>query len=326
MGIFDNATSVVINNKEVQSIIDSNGSILYEKPINDILTLTSDKSIIQISDNVDLSATLTNNNIPVSNETVYFFMIEHKVLTLESDKSILSAYDNDTATLTATYTYDDVGVSGKSVVFKNGNTVLDTVITDNNGEAEYIYSSTGAGDVTITAECESLTETYSIEDIDYYNDGTKTTGLINNSNATITTENGAIRITTSTNGEKEVFYPLQLSNSENFSYEIETVSGGNTNPITLIIESGSSSKCWIAYVSLDSKYAGRINNNYVEYIKSFNGGDKLKLTVVNGVTNFYFNDTFVTSQSSNYSSSFKVGHYTNNGRVQYVKNIKIKKL
>ena len=33
----------------------------------------------------------------------------------------------------------------------------------------YEYTGTGAGDVTISAECESLTETYSIEDCNYYN-------------------------------------------------------------------------------------------------------------------------------------------------------------
>ncbi len=83
-------------------------------------------------------------------------------ITLTADKNILSYADNDTVTLTATY--EGTNVSGKSVVFKIGDTVLDTVNTDSNGIATYEYESQGVGDVTITVECMNLQETYVIED------------------------------------------------------------------------------------------------------------------------------------------------------------------
>lgn len=89
-------------------------------------------------------------------------LLSQDTLTLISDKDILSATDSDVATLTAKVYGSDV--SGKSVVFKNGSTVLDTVTTDSNGEAEYEYTSQGAGDVTITAEYQLLQETYTIQD------------------------------------------------------------------------------------------------------------------------------------------------------------------
>ena len=44
-------------------------------------------------------------------------------ITLTADKNILSYADNDTVTLTATY--EGTNVSGKSVVFKIGDTVLE---------------------------------------------------------------------------------------------------------------------------------------------------------------------------------------------------------
>ena len=76
MGIFDNAESVVINGHEVQSIIDSNGGVLYEKQSGDnyLLTLTSDKDILSYYDNDSalLTATLTNNGIGVQSEIVRF--------------------------------------------------------------------------------------------------------------------------------------------------------------------------------------------------------------------------------------------------------------
>ena len=84
------------------------------------------------------------------------------VLTVSADKDILSYADNEKSVITATLTGGVV--SGKSVVFKNGSTVLDTVQTDSSGEATYEYSSQGVGDVTITVECMSLQETYTVSD------------------------------------------------------------------------------------------------------------------------------------------------------------------
>ena len=86
-------------------------------------------------------------------------------LVLEADKSILSHYDNDNCTLTATlYDNNNTPMEGLSVVFKNGDIVLDTITTDSGGVATYTYNSQGVGDVTITVECMNLTKTLSIED------------------------------------------------------------------------------------------------------------------------------------------------------------------
>ena len=89
---------------------------------------------------------------------------------LTTDKPVLSHYDNESCTLTATLLdSNNNGVSGEEIVFKANGGVLGTVITGGNGVAEYTYQSTGVGDVTITAECMNLTETYSLEDCSYYN-------------------------------------------------------------------------------------------------------------------------------------------------------------
>ena len=86
-------------------------------------------------------------------------------LVLQADKSILSHYDNDNCTLTATlYDNNNTPIEGLSVVFKNGDIVLATITTNSSGVAEYTYNSQGVGDVTITAECMNLVQTYSLED------------------------------------------------------------------------------------------------------------------------------------------------------------------
>lgn len=87
-------------------------------------------------------------------------------LKLTSDKNILSFYDNEYCVLTATLLDSNGnGLSGEEIIFKANGGVLDTVITNDNGVAQCTYQSTGVGDVTITAECMNLVQTYSLEDV-----------------------------------------------------------------------------------------------------------------------------------------------------------------
>ena len=105
-------------------------------------------------------------------------------LELTSDKNILSFYDHEYCVLTATLLDSNGnGVSGEEIVFKANGGLLNTVITGDNGVAEYTYQSTGVGDVTITAECMNLTETYTLEDCNYYSE-TGTTLIQNDSTDT----------------------------------------------------------------------------------------------------------------------------------------------
>lgn len=105
-------------------------------------------------------------------------------LVLQADKSILSNYDNDNCTLTATlYDNNNTPMEGLMVVFKNGDIVLDTITTNSGGVATYTYNSQGVGDVTITAECMNLQETYTLEDCNYYSE-TGTTLIQNDSTDT----------------------------------------------------------------------------------------------------------------------------------------------
>ena len=102
-------------------------------------------------------------------------------LVLQADKSILSHYDNDNCTLTATlYDNNNTPMEGLGVVFKTGDIVLATITTDSSGVAEYTYNSQGVGDVTITAECMNLTETYTLEDCILANVNASYTGTSTN--------------------------------------------------------------------------------------------------------------------------------------------------
>ena len=116
-------------------------------------------------------------------------------LVLEADKSILSSYDNDNCVLTATlYDNNNTPMEDLVVVFKNEDIALATVTTDSGGVATYTYNSQGVGDVTITAKCMNLQETYELHDMYFYRGQeyslTKSSGSVLNqaldSNVTLT--------------------------------------------------------------------------------------------------------------------------------------------
>ena len=172
-----------------------------------------------------------------------------------------------------------------------------------------------------------LQETYSIQDILYYNDGTKTANITYPSGVTLTSVDGALKIQGTTSGEKSIFYPPEFTSNDDFWYEIETVKTGTTNSITMIVKTGSTANgLWVNYTDAQSKYTGGFHGNSFNYSTSFNIGDKIRVTHISGVTSVYLNDTLMKSVSGSWSGTFQVGHYTNSGRVQYIDNVKIQKL
>jgi len=95
-----------------------------------------------------------------------------KSINLSCDKSILSFYNQDSCTLTATVKDQaGIGISGQSVVFKQGSSILATKTTNSSGVAEYTYSATGSGDVSFTASVDSIMSSpVSISDVYFHRD------------------------------------------------------------------------------------------------------------------------------------------------------------
>ena len=121
MGIFDNATSVVIGNKEVQSIVRvSDGAVLYQKAASHSYALAFSSASYQTDSSGDVTVyvTLTDNGVPVSGETVNFSDAtsvytgntnNNGVATLsyhcEVNKTITASYSNASATCNVTSNY-----------------------------------------------------------------------------------------------------------------------------------------------------------------------------------------------------------------------------
>lgn len=150
--------------------------------------------------------------------------------------------------VTGTLKDNDVSVSGEtiSVVVKDSNdNVLDTdtITTDSNGQASYTYTANSEGEVTIYMECMSLQETYTIEDVAYYdsmlqsnNDWVTSVGSVSPSYSS----NGCdIRGATSNTANE---YDLNYTPSGNYQLEC-TISGvyvdtSSYNATAMIIVAG----------------------------------------------------------------------------------------
>lgn len=215
-------------------------------------------------------------------------------LVLEADKSILSHYDNDNCTLTATlYDNNNTPMEGLSVVFKNGDIVLDTITTDSGGVATYTYNSQGVGDVTITAECMNLTKTLSIEDCILANVNASYTGT---STSDTVYSLGYDEITDLSNVDFEFSFKFHqtkygcdvcLGASSEF-----TVSPPKSNYRIFIGNSGNG-KTRYGYRTTSTMNVGGSTSGEV----SLNTTHNMKIVKKGSMFKYYFNDRFLGSET-----------------------------
>lgn len=252
-------------------------------------------------------------------------------LTLTSDKDILSynGGDNpDTATLTAQLTYEGEPalVEGETVTFEvrkqSDDSLIETLtaVTDSSGVATVGYTSKGAGDLYIKAECSLLQETFVIKDCAYFNSGSSVGSLDIGSNVSCTSNGDYITITTSTNGEKYVKLPVILSNNDNWAFSVEIGALGVTQSIAINWNS-------------ENGWAGVGNTNHNWFLNSQNAvtqqekvGDVLTIEKNGSTVVMKLNGVQIGSTTATFGSNYWFGFYTNNGRVQHIKNIMLKPL
>ena len=182
------------------------------------------------------------------------------------------------------------------------------------------FSSKGSGDLYIDCQCRLLLETYVVEDCKYWNDGS-TVGSLEIANYVSCTSNGEyITITTSRSGEKDVKIPVALTGD----WEFETTLAENLpsgSQLTFKIGTGQQ---WGAF-NPDNTITVNLGSSQ-NFNKTVSKGMVSKITYVSGVMTVYWNNEQLTSKTLTLGSNVKMGYYTNNGRYQYIKNIKLKPL
>ena len=244
-------------------------------------------------------------------------------VSLTSDKSILSYADSESATLSATVLdSNDDPMEGVTVTFYNGSTSMGTADTNSSGVATKTYASTGAGDLSFTASVGTISsETYEVEDCIFY--GINTSAFIIPSNTTFTSDGDKITATTSTTGEKIVYFNHTFSNNDNWVFETELAQLGTVQHMGII---------W----NDNTFYGGSVKDYNTAYYAMMDGdttkqipqvaGDVYRVVRENGVTTVSVNNELIVSKTISHKSTFKVGYFINKGRTQYYKNIKIKPL
>ena len=244
-------------------------------------------------------------------------------VSLTGDKSILSYADSESATLSATVLdSNDDPMEGVTVTFYNGSTSMGTADTNSSGIATKTYASTGAGDLSFTATVGTISsETYSLQDCLYWNDGSSVGSLEVGSNVSCTSNGSYITITTSTSSEKDVKLPVALTGDWEYDVTLAENLPSSGGQLTFKIGTGQQ---WGAFnpnntitVNLGSSQS---------FNKTVSKDMVLKITYISGVMTVYWNNEQLTYKSLTLGSGVKMGYYTNNGRYQYLKNIKLKPL
>ena len=244
-------------------------------------------------------------------------------LVLSSDTPIIQT--GDSAIVNALLTHNGSAYSSQSLSYtvKHGSTTIDTgtVTTGSDGTASISYVGTGVGDVSVEVSYGTLLQkTFVVEDCNYWNDGSRVSDLEIGSNVSCTTNGDYITITTSTSGEKDVKLPVTLTGDWEFETTLAEESG-TTQDLTWKVGTGQQ---WGGITIQNQNVLVNLGNGSQTHYKTVSVGMTLKITYVNGVMSVYWNNEQLQSRSV--SVTGKIGYYTNSGRVQKIKNLKLKAL
>jgi len=240
-------------------------------------------------------------------------------ITLTGTKNILSYADSESSVLTATVLDDnDDPVEGVSVELYKDSVLWDTLTTGSAGTVSKTYTSAGVGDVGFTAECGSLvTETYDIQDLDYYAEWSKITSTW----STDTSISGRTIYNYLTNFGNDVSIEFKYKNSVPSNTLIgfgKYYSGSNEIKGIFFNHNNSSQAWWSQGTSLGSSESLGATPT---------SNDVLKITVENNTTvKWYLNDTLLKTKTArtDFGQTLRIDDFTSTPmELEY---IKVKKL
>ena len=156
--------------------------------------------------------------------------------------------------------------------------------------------------------------------------GINTNAFIIPSSTTFTSDGLKITATTNTSGEKIVYFDHTFDNSDNWVFETEVAKIGQYQVMAVVWNDTSfygANTFQVNYLS-DRWYSNMEDTAYTYHTPRI--GDKFIVRRENGVTSTYLNDDLIQSKTISHKSTFKIGYFINFDRIQYYKNIKIKRL
>lgn len=255
--------------------------------------------------------------------------IETYNLTLSTNKNIISQAHSESAILTATVTNNQgQAVADKTVTILKNGVYYTSATTNSSGIATITYNSQATGDIQFVANInDNMSNSVLVEDCFYFNDGT-INDIVYTSPTSVTIENGAIKITKPTSGEHKFYYPTlrQFTSSDNIEVSIESARENETadQPFTFSYNPSinSSTQGYFAFYEYSNVWGGNISGGF-NVSGTLTKGDIIKLVKTGTTHSIYQNDTLIVTQTKSISNSY-IGGYTNQNRIQRLKNIKIK--
>lgn len=212
-------------------------------------------------------------------------------------------------------------------VLLNDAEVADSVTTDNTGNAVFNYNCNGAGDVNVKVKYLNGKNVYysnilNLEDCLVYDAMRSDSGKWSTkNNPTITYTTKGITIQGVNSGEAH--YYLKNTFDSPFVFECTVV---KNNPVFQDIAVGfdydMSGNWWVAHDLGDKWYCGSTIGKKAK--GDLNNNDKVKVIVEKNKLTVYCNDNLITSVTGSNMITRRVFFYTNTGRSQSAKDVKIK--
>lgn len=251
---------------------------------------------------------------------------------VEQPVKILSKADDDSVTYKLEV-LDNQGnpYEGYSIPLSVGGVaVTPTPVTDAEGIVEYTYHSQGVGDTNISINCTLVSKTFVIIDGKWYNNGASTNGLSSQSGVSTTSDGEWVTITTSTSGEKYVLTPISFTSDENWEFSCKCkTSSFNSQALGWQIANENSYSLYdnryLAVTSPTQIYS-RLCGSAQSLSVDISDNDVIRVQRVDGYWKIYVNDTLVQTCSHSWSGNKTISFYTNQNRVQHLKEILIKPL
>ena len=243
-----------------------------------------------------------------------------KTLTLISDKTTLSQYDSDVATLTAILLDNGEGVQGEEITFDTGSIIQPIIETNSQGVATTSYTSTGAGNITLSITGDGLTSTLEIEDCIYAH--LEEYSLTRSSSSEVCTLiDSNLSLTLPSNFTFEYDYKGALSNAR-FGLFDSAYYNSNRN-YSLTTQLGSTDYTGVYRdTSTHGLDSGKLYTDTTQY-------NSCKITSQNGTVTWLLGGTNSASASLDWITShnpYVIGTQTWNAGTIYVKNLKLKSI
>lgn len=301
-----------VQKSQVSGLIKNDGTIdttqyLTQQQSNNYVQKSQTSGLVKNDGTIDTNKYLTKET--ALKPPNYGYIDSNLILHLEylgtevsATKTIMQTGENSTITVVVTDDKENL-LENKPVEFYiNGTKVGETINTNSNGVASYTYEGNGSGKLEIQVKIGSfVSETYSIYDCIYYEDGTKlSTWSYNTNQITASQSNGETTFSTTDTSDRTAKVNTPSSFSAPYCVEFKVVELTGTGNVV--------------------NWASGQNGNRSFSALGITGNNQVRVEVTDGLVKFYVDGEHISSQDRLISTSnpfTDVGFSINSGKIVF---------